>query len=232
MEKLLEIIDLQLVWDNLPFILGGLSYTLSISLYSFILSLIIGTIIAFIRIFEIPVLNIIANFYVSFFRGVPALVVLFFLYFGLPFIDILLTAYQASIIGFTLTASAYACEIMRSSILAIDRGQWEAGMSLGLPIKALIKLIVLPQSIRLAIPGLSNILLDLVKGSSLTAMITVSDVFQRAKIVGGSNHNFLTMYLLVALIYWVICLFYEQFQNYLEKKLNLQASPIKFTSIL
>lgn len=230
MTPLNELIDFQLIWENLDFVLMGLSTTLSIALISFLNSLLIGTLIAIVRILQVPILHWVARFYVSFFRGVPALVVLFFLYFGLPFAGVTLEAYTAAVIGFTLTASAYSSEVIRSSIIAIERAQWEMAMDLGANLKQVITRVILPQATRIAIPGLSNILLDLIKGTSLTAMITVRDIFQQAKIVAASNNNFITMYLLLAVLYWSICFVFEQVQHYLERRYTVKETPISFQS--
>lgn len=226
MTPLHELIDLELMLSHLDFVLAGLGVTLSIALISFIFSLILGTAIALIRILNIPIIKYIANAYVSFFRGVPALVVLFFIYFGLPFAGITLDAYTSSIIGFTLTSSAYTSEVVRSSIIAVNREQWEMAMDLGANIPQIIRYIILPQATRIAIPALSNILLDLIKGTSLTAMITVRDIFQRAKIVAATNNNYITMYLLLAIIYWLICWIFEQGQHQLEAYYNINHSTI------
>ena len=118
-------------------------------------------------------------------RGVPMIVVLFMLYFGLPYLNIQMPALLCAYIGFSLVSSAYISEIFRSAILAVDDGQWEAAKSLGLPIFKVIRYIILPQAFRIAIPPLGNVMLDMIKSSSLAAMITVPDIFQNAKIVGG-----------------------------------------------
>lgn len=211
----------KLALESLPFVLSGLSYTLLISLLSFLISLFGGTILALMRISPSIVLQKIAKFYISFFRGVPILVTLFFLYFGLPLANVTLNAIQASIIGFSLTSSAYSSEIIRSAIVSLDRGQWEAAQSLGLPYNKILNKVIFPQAFKIAIPPLSNILLDLVKSSSLTAMITVPDIFQKAKIVGGANNDYMTMYFLVAIIYWFICVIYGKLQDYLELQYDL-----------
>lgn len=214
----------QLALDSIPFVLEGLSFTLFISLLSFILSLVGGTVIALMRLSHYSLLRMLARLYVSFFRGVPVLVTLFFLYFGLPLVNLMLTAVQAAIIGFGLTSSAYSSEIIRSAIESIDKGQWEAAQSLGLNRQRVLRKIIFPQATKVAIPALSNVLLDLVKGSSLTAMITVPEIFQKAKIVGGANNDYMTMYFLVAIIYWIITIFYGFLQDYLERYFNPELS--------
>ncbi|XJS10152.1 amino acid ABC transporter permease [Aerococcaceae bacterium WGS1372] len=217
--------DPQLALDSVPFVLEGLFYTLMISFVSFVLSLIGGTLIALMRLSNVSLLRALARLYTSFFRGVPVLVTLFFLYFGLPLVNLMLTAVQASIIGFGLTSSAYSSEIIRSAIESIDTGQWEAAQSLGLNQQRVLRKIIFPQATRVAIPALSNVLLDLVKGSSLTAMITVPEMFQKAKIVGGANNDYMTMYFLVAIIYWIITVFYGFLQDYLERHFSPDQSP-------
>ena len=144
------------------------------------------------------------------------------LYFGLPYLGIQLSAIVCSILCFSIASSAYISEIVRSSLLAVDGGQAEAAISLGLPYHLVLSKVLLPQAFRIAVPPLSNVLLDLIKGTSLTAMITVPDIFQNAKIVGGREFDYMTMYILVALIYWGICIVFEKFQAILEGKMVLK----------
>lgn len=219
------IFNIELAFESFPFVLSGIGYTLLISTASFVLGTLFGLLWAVFKNSSNPILQIIGKVYISFFRGVPALVVLFILYFGLPFIGILLDPVLASIIGFTLTSSAYAAEIWRSSIIAIDKGQWDAGRALALNNQKVMRKIILPQAIKISVPPMSNILLDLVKASSLTAMITVPEVFQNAKIVGGRENDYMTMYILVAFIYWIICSAYAYLQTKLEIKLDVDAAP-------
>lgn len=110
-------------------------------------------------------------------------------------------------------------EIFRSSIAAVDKGQWEAARSLGLPQKSIIRWIILPQAMRIAVAPLGNVIIDMVKSSSLAAMITVPDIFQNAKIIGGREYDYMSMYILIALIYWTLSFTLELLQGYLEKRL-------------
>ena len=158
--------------------------------------------------------------YISFMRGIPMLVFLFILYFGLPIVGIEFSALTAALIGFSLHSSAYMAEIIRSALGSVDNGQWEAAKSLGLSYWDSMISVILPQATRIAIPPLSNVLLDLIKASSLAAMITVPDLFHRAKVVGGREFDYMTMYLLVALIYWGICILVELWQSDLERRFS------------
>jgi len=168
---------------------------------------------------KITPLRWLAMLHISLMRGIPLMVLLFFIYFGLPFMGIQLDAISASIIAFTSMSSAYISEIIRASLSAIDKGQWEAAKSLGLRTNVIYRKIIIPQAFRIALPPLSNVLLDMVKSTSLTAMITVPEIFNKAKIVGGAKSDYMTVYICVALIYWFICTLYAVGQAHLEKRL-------------
>ena len=204
--------------ESLPYVLEGLWNTLFISFISMAFGLALGLFLALGRSSSNWLLRMPSSLYISFMRGVPILVILFILYFGFPVIGIEFTALQAAVIGFSLNSAAYIAEINRSAINAVDRGQWEASTSLGLSYWQTLRGIILPQAVRIALPPLSNVMLDLIKASSLAAMITVPEIFQHAKIVGGRELDYMTMYVLIALIYWAICSVVSILQRYLEKR--------------
>jgi len=210
--------DPQLAIDSFPYVLSGIGYTLLIALVSMVMGLIIGFFLALARTSSYLILQWLARMYISFMRGVPILVILFLLYFGFPVIGIEFSAVQAALIGFSLNSAAYMAEILRSSLSSVDIGQWESSKALGLSYWQSMKRIILPQSVRIAIPPLSNVLMDLIKASSLAAMITVPEIFQKARIVGAREYDLLTLLILVALIYWAICSAMSVLQNYLEKR--------------
>jgi len=210
-----------LALDSIPFVLKGMGYTLGISLTSMIIGTILGFFLALMRMSPFKPLQWLARIYISFMRGTPTLVFLFLLYFGFPFIGIQFTAVTSAVIGFSLSSAAYSSEIIRSALSSVNHGQWEAAYALGLKWSFIMKKVIVPQALRIAIPPMSNVLLDLIKGSSLAAMITVPEMFQNAKIVGGREFDYMTMYILVALIYWAVCSAFTVFQNHLEKKVSL-----------
>lgn len=215
------IFDFELAIESIPFILQGLPYTLGIALISTILGLVLGLVLAMMRISNVFLLDWLARVYISFMRGTPALVLLFLLYFGLPFIGIQFDAVTAAVVGFSINSAAYIAEVIRSALSSVDEGQWEAAYALGLKWPFIMHKIILPQATRIAIPPLSNVLLDIIKGTSLTAMITVPEMFQNAKIVGGREFDYMTMYILVALVYWGVCSLFGILQNYLERRTSL-----------
>ncbi|MBS4197518.1 amino acid ABC transporter permease [Lederbergia citri] len=212
------IFDLPLAIKSFPYVIQGIWYTILISFVGMIVGLLIGFFLALGRMSKLVILNWPSRIYISFMRGTPMLVFLFLLYFGLPMVGIEFSAITCALIGFSLHSAAYMAEINRSALTAVNKGQWEASKALGLSYWQTMKLIILPQATRIALPPLSNVLLDLIKASSLAAMITVPDLFNRAKIVGGREFDYMTMYILVALIYWGICSIVELGQSYLEKR--------------
>ncbi|WP_050615489.1 amino acid ABC transporter permease [Bacillus testis] len=207
-----------LVVDSFPFVIQGLGYTLLLSLASMAIGLLLGLLIATGRMSANKLLHWIARFYISFMRGTPLLVWLFILYFGLPMVGIEFTPIAAAIIGISTHFAGYIAEVIRSAIMSIPKGQWEAAATLQMGYWQTMRKIILPQAARVALPPLSSLFIDIIKGTSLTAVITVPEVLYNAKVVAGRTYETMTMYILVALIYWAICSLGSVLQNYLEKK--------------
>src|SRR5690625_3855782 len=209
--------DSKLAWENLPFVLGGLPMTLAVSLIGMAMGLILGLFLALARGSDRIILRWPARMYISFMRGIPMLVFLFILYFGLPMIGIKMTAFVAACLGFGLNSAAYIAEINRAALNSIDVGQWESAKALNMNATATLFSIILPQTVRIAVPPLTNVFMDMVKATSLAAVITVPELFQKAQIVVGRSFDAMTLYLLVALIYWPICIIIGFIQERLEK---------------
>jgi cystine transport system permease protein len=202
--------------ENLPLILSGLPMTIAVSFLSMAIGLLLGLPMALLRGSERKLFRLPARVYISFMRGTPILVFLFIIYFGLPAVGIEFSAFQAAVIGFGLNATAYIAEVNRAALNSVEHGQWEAAQSLGLNYRQTVTGIILPQAMRIALPPLTNIFLDLVKATSLAAVITVPELFQKTQIASGRSFDFLTMYTLVAMIYWPLCILISAFQERLE----------------
>ncbi|WP_125579673.1 amino acid ABC transporter permease [Levilactobacillus cerevisiae] len=216
----------KLAWSSIPQILAGLPMTIYLTLMAFILATILGMFLTLAQLSHIRLLHWIARAYISFMRGVPMLVVLFIVYFGFG-----LTAIPAAIISFTIGAAAFVSEVFRSSFLGIDHGQYEAAYSIGLPYSKVMRLIIIPQAFRISIPALGNILLDMFKGTSLAAMITVTEMFMDAKIVAGANQDYMTIYITIAILYWLCCVVLTAGQNWLERYLDYDRKSIHIKMI-
>ena len=217
------IFNMTIAQKAFPAILEGLPYTLALSLIGFALGTFCGFFVALANMSRHRLLRYLAHTHISIMRGTPLMVLLFLIYFGLPFVGLQFDAITASILAFTMMSSAYISEIIRSSLLAIDKGQWEAAKSLGLKTPTIYRAIIIPQAIRIALPPLSNVLLDMVKSTSLLAAITVPEIFKKAQIVGGSYSDYMTAYIVVAFVYWLICTLYAFGQTALEERLRLPA---------
>ncbi|MFD2925065.1 amino acid ABC transporter permease [Halobacillus naozhouensis] len=207
-------------WDNLPFVLEGVPYTLLVAILGMVLGLIIGFFLALARGSDNRLLRWPARIYITLMRGTPILVYLFVLYFGLPVIGITMTAPIAAIIGFGTNSAAYIAEINRSSLNSVDHGQWESSRALGLSYWKTMRRIIVPQATRIAIPPLANVFLDILKATSLAAMISVPEILNKAQIVAGRTTDSLTMYILAAMIYLVLTLIFSVLQDYLERRYN------------
>ncbi|RYG73271.1 amino acid ABC transporter permease [Lentibacillus lipolyticus] len=212
------VFDVRLAWETLPFILEGLPATIGVAVAGMAIGLLLGLFLALMRSSEYIALRWPARIYISFMRGTPILVFLFILYFGLPYIGLELGAIVAASIGFGLNSAAYIAEIDRSSLNSIDHGQWEAAKSLNMGYWKTLWFVILPQAARIAIPPLTNVFMDIVKATSLAAVITVPELFQRTQIAVGREFDAMTLYILVALIYWPLCVLISFMQDRLEAR--------------
>lgn len=197
---------------------AGVIITLPLTLISFILSLVIGLLLALLQIINVPGLKQFARFYIWVFRGTPLIVQLFIIFFGLPSIGITLNAFPAAVIGFGLNLGAYNAEVFRSAINAVPVGQTEAGYMCGLTYGKIMRRIVLPQSFPIAFPNLFNNLIGLLKDTSLAASITVIDLFTVTQQIAARTYEPFALYMEAALVYLIFSTLLTMLQRYLEKK--------------
>ncbi len=210
---------LQLMWESLGTLLwAGLVFTIPLTLITFVLGLLLGLLTAVIRLFAPAPFVAIARFYVWVIRGTPLLVQLFVIFYGLPSLGILLDAFPAAIIGFTLSVGAYTSEIIRAVISSVPKGQWEAAYSIGMNWRQAMSRTILPQAARVAVPPLSNTFISLVKDTSLAAAITVPELFQAAQRIVATTYEPLILYIEAAIIYLVLSTFLSTLQGYLERR--------------
>lgn len=219
LQKLLEWLAnlVELLGMAWPFLLQGAMYTVLFAAVSMVLGLILGFSVAVVRVTKVPVVSQIAAVYVSAFRGTPLLVQIFVLYYGLPSAGIEFTPVTAGILALTLNVAAYLSESMRGAILGIDKGQWEAGLSVGLTWGQTLWNIITPQALRLAVPSLSN---SLIKDTSLISVITVTELMLATKEVIAETFQPLPLYLAAAGIYWLLSALFERVQKALENRLT------------
>ena len=213
--------DPELAWNSLPLLMEGLKITMIIAIASMLFALILGVVIGIARMSKYWFLRWPARIYISFMRGTPLLVFIFILYYGLPVIGIQFSsAIVAGIVGISLNFAAYNAEIVRSAIMSVPRGQWEAAASLQMGYFQTLRKIIIPQATRIALPPTFSIFMDIVKGTSLASVITVQELLYSSRLIAGRTFDSMTMYITAALIYWIVCIIIGFFQERLEKRYN------------
>ncbi|MCF6390356.1 ABC transporter permease subunit [Mycobacterium sp. MBM] len=198
---------MQLVLDNLwPLAKAALTMTIPLTIISFVIGLVIALAVALARLSSNMVLSNVARFYISIIRGTPLLVQLFIVFYALPEFGVRIDPFPAAVIAFSLNVGGYAAEIIRSAILSVPKGQWEAAETIGYTYAGALRRIILPQATRVAVPPLSNTLISLVKDTSLASTILVTELLRQAQIVAAPTFEFFALYGTAAIYYWVICL--------------------------
>ena len=212
---------LSLMTQSLPSLLWTcLVFTVPLTLLSFALGLGVGFLAALTRLFAPAPFAAFIRFYVWIIRGTPLLVQLFLIFYGLPSLGIVLDAFPAALIGFTLNVGAYTSEIIRAVLVSVPKGQWEAAYSIGMTWSQAMRRTILPQAGRVAVPPLSNTFISLVKDTSLAAAITVPELFRAGQRIVATSYEPLILYIEVALIYLVVSSVLSTLQGRLEKRLS------------
>jgi putative glutamine transport system permease protein len=197
----------------------GFKVTLMISLLALIGSFFIGAIVAVMRIIPIAPLRWIATAYVEFFRNIPLLVIVFFFYIGTPSLGLQLSGFTAGTIGLTIYTSAFIAEAIRSGILSVPKGQMEAARSSGLTYGQTMRMVILPQAIKIVVPPIGNQFINLVKNSSILALIAGTELMYQADLISAKTYVVFDVYIFVALFYLVITIPLSLGVSYLEKRL-------------
>lgn len=210
----------------LPLLLDGAWVTVEISVAGFILAMALGLVVAVCRLYGAWPLRWLAVAYVEFFRGIPVLLLLYFLYYGLPSVSeslglgtlLQLTALQAAILGFGLNYAAYEAEIYRAGIGSIPAGQWEAAASLGMSRPLTFRRIILPQAIRVILPPMTNDFVALFKDTSVVSIISVIELSKQYQILTKTYGGHLQIGLLTAALYLAMSLPLGYLSRYLEER--------------
>ena len=198
-------LDFSSVWQYWPFLYHGALTTLKITAMAAVLGFILGVLLSLIKISKCKPLVWFGNFYTSIFRGTPLLVQLCIVHFGLPQLTgMTLTTMQSGVLTFSLNSAAYISEIFRGGINAIDRGQYEAAMSLGVGYRDMMKDIILPQTMKAVLPPVANEAITLVKDTALASTIgTVIDLM-RSTSTTVNRLTDMTPFVVAALIYLIM----------------------------
>lgn len=207
-------------------VLLGLKNTAYIAIFGFIIGIVIGTLIAIVKVSGkqnkiAKAVSRVGDIYVGFFRGTPIIVQLLLIYYVLfPLMGFQVDKLAVAVITFGLNSGAYVSEIMRSGIQSVDIGQLEAGRSVGLSYPTTMFRIVIPQAVKNSLPALGNELIALVKDTSVAGFIAVFDLTQAFKLLGSSSYEFMIPYIVLAVFYLVIVLALTLIIKLIERRLR------------
>lgn len=207
-----------------PLLMAGIKFTIPLTIISFILGFVLAFLTALARLSRWSILQRIAWFYVWIIRGTPLLVQLFIIFYGLPSIGVVIDAFTAAVIGFSISVGAYGSEIMRAAIQSIAKGQWEAAYSVGMTRSQALRRIVLPQAARVSLPPLANSFISLLKDTSLAATVTLTELFQKGQQITAVVYEPLLLYCEVALIYLIFSTVLSALQHQLEHRFGRYAA--------
>ena len=181
-----------------------------------------GIILSLFKISNIKILGFLADAYTSIFRGTPLVLQLMIIYFGSPqVLGYQIEPFTAAIVSFGLNSTAYISEIIRGGILAVDKGQSEAAMALGVPYRPMMLNIVMPQALKNILPSLMNEFISLTKESAIVTTIGVMDIMRRAYQVGADTFRFIEPLLLAGLIYYVLVMILTLIGKAVERRLRV-----------
>ncbi|HEX8544808.1 MAG TPA: amino acid ABC transporter permease [Pseudomonas sp.] len=192
-------------WQFLPILLQGAWLTIQVTIGSLLLSTVLGLVWAAMRVSGVPILAWISSAIINLLRGIPIIVLLFYIYFVMPDFGITMSALQAGIIGLGIAYSAYQAENFRAGIEAVDRGQLEAAQSMGMGWWLMMRRAVLPQAVKIVLPPYGNTMIMMLKDSSQASTITVAELALQGKLIATSTFQNATVFTLVALLYLIMC---------------------------
>lgn len=213
-------IDIQTIQTYFPVLLKGAVVTIEISAITLVIATIAGMFLALLRISDNKFLRSIAATYVWVFRGIPQLLILFFVYYAFPSLGLTMPPFVAAIVGLSITAAAYKCEIFRAGIQAIPNGQVESATAMGMNYALIMRRIIIPQAVRIVIPPYINNAILMLKNSSLVAVITVADLMLVSQQIYSATYKPVEILGLAGIMYLAMTSILMIFQIWAEKKVS------------
>lgn len=210
-----------------PLLLKSLGKTVELCFLSLVFAMIIGLIFALLNVSRVKALNVIGTIYVDAIRGVPLIVLAYFIYFGIPAgmqalgAPIRLSALTAGIIALSMNCGAYMAEIIRAGIESVDKGQMEASRSLGLTYGKSMRLVVLPQAIKTMIPSIINQFIITLKDTSILSVIGFPELTNQGKNIAAVNFKIIETWAVVGLMYMIVIITLSKVAKYIERRLKV-----------
>ncbi|MDR1965713.1 MAG: amino acid ABC transporter permease [Synergistaceae bacterium] len=210
--------DFSLVIPRMGMFIAGAMVTIEASMLSIFFGAVLGIIVGILRVAPLKPVKMAAACYIYVIRGTPALIQLFFIYFGLPALGINLSAMASGVIGLSLNSAGYVGEIVRGGIEAVSRGQWEAGKVLGMSYLKSMRFVILPQALRNMLPAFGNEFVTLVKESSLLSTLAITELTQVGQQVRSVTYASFETFIIVGAMYLVMTTIATMGLRYVEKK--------------
>ena len=211
----------------LPVLLRGALVTLEVTASSGVIAFLLAMLVGTAQLSRVAVVRTAAKTFVEILRGTSALIQLFYLFFVLPVLGIDITPMEAAAFGLGLTFSAYGAEIVRAGILSVDRGQWDAARALGMPRGLAFRRIIAPQAFVSMLAPFGNLLVELLKSTSLVSLITLTDLtFAGAQVITSTGRPGQT-WGAVLLLYFLMCFPLAQAVRSLEKRMSIYRGPVR-----
>lgn len=214
-------LDFSQIVPYIPFMLKGIWTTIQFVFVAIILGFLLGTLLSLFKIGTNKPLRMFADAYTSIFRGTPLILQLMIIYYSIPQLtgyDI--NPFMSAVLAFGLNSSAYISEIIRAGIQAVDKGQMEAAQALGVPYRAMMKDIILPQALKNILPALMNEFITLTKESAIVSTIGYLDLMRRAQVVGSDLFRNFEPLLFVGVIYWCMVMGLTVIGRMFERRLR------------
>jgi polar amino acid transport system permease protein len=215
----------------LPDLFRGALVSVELTLTVMALSLVFGLIVALARLTRFRAVRTVATIYIEAIRGTPALLQLFYIYFVLPAFGLKFPPFTAGVIGLTLNYSAYLSEVYRAGIQAVAKGQLEAAQALGMSRTLMMRLIILPQAIRIVVPPLGNYFISLFKDTALASIITVKEMLFTGQIIAATNFQYFAIFTVIGAIYLAISYPGSLGVQYLERRMKIGYRPRRYPTL-
>lgn len=229
-----KLFDFSLVFSSIPELLQKLPITLGLASLSMVLALILGLLMAIIKMKKIRVLTQITNVLISLLRGTPIIVQLYVAFFGIPmFFQAInqrfgtnmvvadIPGFVYAMVALGLNQSGFMAEIIRSALQSVNSGQIEAAHAIGMTSSQTLRRIILPEAFEVALPTIGNSMISIIKGTSLAFTCAVIEITAQGKIIGGRTYRYFEVYVSLAIIYWVITIIIEQIIKIIENKIKI-----------
>lgn len=229
-----KLFDVELVFTSIPELLQQLPITLELAGLGMVMGLLLGLVMAVIKMKNIKVLTQLTNFIISMVRGTPVIVQLYMAFFGIPMLFKYLNqrfgmnlavadipGFVYAVVALGINQSAFCAEIIRSALLSVNAGQIEAAQAMGMTYFQTLRRIILPEAFEVALPTLGNSLINIIKSTSLAFTCAVVELTAQGRIIAGRTYRYFELYVSLAIVYWVITIIIEQIIKLIERKIRI-----------